>query len=130
MIYVDSSVLTAVLLHESAHEHLQARLMRGGLFSSLLLEAEVQSALQREKLPREAFEQFGELMTWITPTRSLKSEISEVLDCGYLRGADLWHVSCAVYAFRNRRKVEFFSLDKNQRAVAAKCGFKLYPGKL
>ncbi len=130
MIYVDSSVLTAVLLHESAHEHLQERLMRGGLFSSLLLEAEVCSALQREKVPHEAFEQFAELMTWITPTQSLKSEIGEVLEYGYLRGADLWHVACAVYAFKIRRSIEFFSLDKNQRAVAAKCGFKLYPRKL
>jgi predicted nucleic acid-binding protein len=130
MIYVDSSAITSILLSQSAYPNLQSRLMRGGLFSSLLLEAEVFSALRRESLSFEEFDQFRELILWIKPTRPLQPEITEVLRRAYLRGADAFHLASAIYAFKNRQDVEFCSLDKSQRSAAETCGFKLFPHHL
>ena len=52
----------------------------------------------------------------------LSREIHEVLAAGYLRGADCWHVAVALN-YSPDRDLTFLTLDKAQRAVAAKLGF-------
>ena len=52
----------------------------------------------------------------------LTEEIQVVLSAGYLRGADCWHVAVALN-YAPARDLTFLSLDKAQRAVAARLGF-------
>ncbi len=57
-------------------------------------------------------------------TSVLTGEIQTVLSAGYLRGADCWHVAVAL-SYAPARDLTFFSLDKAQRAVAARLGFAI-----
>ena len=92
------------------------------LASSNLLEAEVRSAFARE---RRTFDP-GVLsnIEWVYTYRSLGSEFDRVLNAGYLRGADLWHMATALYTFRNPPGVTFLTLDLRQRSIAANLGFQ------
>lgn len=130
MIYVDSSMVVAILLREIQSPKWSARFKTEKFYSSRLLEAEVLAALRREKLPLSEFDDHARMIYWIAPERSLKPEVTKVLEYQYLRGADLWHVACALYIFGNSTGVEFCSLDKIQRAAAKACGFRLLPEKL
>jgi len=40
-----------------------------------------------------------------------------------LKGADLWHLACAVFLAANPRELVFLTLDQRQKTVAAKLGF-------
>lgn len=91
-------------------------------FSSNLTEAEVLAAVLREGLPTPERDPFGRL-SWILPDRPLTAEIASVLAAGYLRGADLWHVACALYLSPEPGELSFLTLDANQRRIAAKLGF-------
>ena len=122
--YVDSSVLVAIAFREEGSGALRDRLLQlGRLYSSNLLEAEVRSALAREGVG------FGQRylarIRWVYPFRPLTEEIETVLKAGYLRGADLWHVANALYAFPRGAEVGFFTLDERQRLVAAELGFQV-----
>ncbi len=54
----------------------------------------------------------------IFPLRSLSDEIARVLDAGYLRGADCWHLATALYLAPDPRELTFVTLDARQREVA------------
>lgn len=122
--YVDSSVLVAIAFREEGSGALRDRLLEyGRLYSSNLLEAEVRSALAREGV---GFAQrYLARIRWVYPARPLTEEIETVLEAGYLRGADLWHVANALYAFPRAAEVGFFTLDERQRTVAAELGFQV-----
>ena len=47
------------------------------------------------------------------------------LRAGYLRGADLWHVACALYVAPKPSDVFFITLDERQAEVAAALEFRL-----
>ena len=123
--YVDTSVLVAITLGETGHEGLVSRLRDfDQLFSSNLLEAELRSALKREA--NEEIEE-GPLtwIWWVYPIRPLTREFEMVLEEGYLRGADLWHLACALHLREDVKEVSFLSLDERQIAVAGLLGFSL-----
>jgi hypothetical protein len=61
----------------------------------------------------------------VFPDRSLGPEFDAVLSAGYLRGADLWHVACALYVTRTPGDIWFITLDERQRVVAADLGFRI-----
>lgn len=62
-------------------------------------------------------------LDWILPRRPLATEIGRVLAAGYLRGADLWHVACALFlADQIGAPLEFLTLDARQRSVAGTLG--------
>lgn len=90
--------------------------------ASNLLEAEVRAALSRERV-----ELPGSLLNpieWVLPTRPLEREIEAVLAAGCVRGPDVWHLACALYAADGRAaETTFLTLDEPQRAVAEKLGF-------
>ena len=65
---------------------------------------------------------FGSL-NWTFPDRPLTQEFARILGTGYLRGADLWHVACALYLSPNPQDLTFLTLDARQKRVAAKLGF-------
>ncbi len=122
--YVDSSVLVAIAFREEGSGALRDRLLQyGRLYSSNLLEAEVRSALAREGV---GFAQrYLARIRWVYPSRPLAEEIETVLEAGYLRGADLWHVANALLAAPTPREMAFVTLDERQRAVAAELGFQV-----
>jgi hypothetical protein len=89
--------------------------------SSNLLEAEVRSALAREKIAGDPT--FLEDVGWVLPSRPLTTEIRRALAVGYLRGGDLWHVATALYLAEAPRELPFLTLDRRQNDVAAALGF-------
>ena len=120
--YLDSSVIVAIALNEPGSGDVALRLDEfSRLISANLLEAELYSALYRERvdLNRNLVSGIG----WIHPNRSLRNEMALTLAAGYLRGADLWHVAVALYAARKPDDLTFFTLDVRQRTVAASLGF-------
>ena len=120
--YVDSSVLVAVAFAEPGYEALVAYLdQAGSLYASNLVEAEVRAALRRESVTSDK-DLFARL-SWVLPDRPLTAEIGTVLDAGPLRGADLWHVACALYLSPIPQELSFVSLDERQTAVAVAVGF-------
>jgi len=122
--YVDSSCLVAIAFAEPGYQELVARLEAfERLFSSNLLEAEVRAVFQREGVGAGAA-QLSRL-SWVLPDRALSAEIAAVLAAGYLRGADLWHVACALFLSPNPRELAFVTVDQQQAAVAEAVGFAL-----
>ena len=120
--YVDTSALVAIAFGERGAGTLARRLEKfDELLSSNLLEAELRAAFAREGA-RGA----DDLLTWITwvlPNRPLAREIEAVLDAGYLRGAGLWHLACALYVAGRPDSLTFISLDERQQGIAQMLGF-------
>lgn len=122
--YLDSSCTVAILLNESRADRLEQRV---GAFDTLvsanLLEAEVRSTMLRERLalPADALAH----VRWIFPARALTPEIQRVLSVGYLRGADAFHLACALYFFESPDGATFLTLDGPQRSIAEALGFRI-----
>lgn len=121
--YVDSSVLVAIAFGEKGYRKQVLRLQAyDRLVSSNLQEAELSSALVREDVSVDP----GGLLShldWLFPDRPLTPEYSRVLDCGYVRGADLWHLACALFLSPDPEEISFVTLDQRQRTVALALGF-------
>ncbi len=120
--YVDSSCFVAIAFEEPGYPDLVASLENyDELFSSALLEAELRSALTREGVASDA--QMLHTVSWVLPRRPLSPEITRVLAAGYLRGADLWHLACALFLAKTPRDLDFVTVDRQQRKVARSLGF-------
>lgn len=92
------------------------------LLSSNLLEAELRSALSRERLTLDRTLLSG--VEWVLPDRPLTPEYVAVLAAGHLRGADLWHIAAAIFVADELGSLTFLTLDQRQRAVAEALGFE------
>ncbi len=122
--YLDSSIVTAIAFVEPGAGDLRARLQQyAQLYSAPLLEAEVRSAARREGMP--VTEGWFNAITFVAPELSLRPEIIRVLDTGYVRGADCWHLATALYLSPEPEQLMFLTLDQRQRDVAGKLGFAL-----
>lgn len=120
--FVDTSCLVAVAFAEPGSEALADRLERmDDLFASDLLEAELRAALRREDVQNGDTLMAG--LSWVLPDRPLTAEIETVLVAGQLRGADAWHLACALYLSPDPRELVFLTLDSRQAAVATTLGF-------
>ena len=120
--YVDSSCLVAIAFEEPGYRDLIEQLESyQELFSSTLLEAEFRSALVREGMPGDTA--MLSAISWVVPQRPLSSEITHVLSFGYLRGADFWHLACALFLAPSPRDLYFASLDNRQLQAAQRLGF-------
>ena len=120
--YLDTSALAAIGFNEPGSFAVKQRLNRfSRLRASLLLEAELRSAYARENLTFDV--RLLDRIMWVEPNRPLSAELAAVLQVGYLRGADLWHVA-ALYSADDPREITFITLDSRQRAVAAALGFQ------
>jgi hypothetical protein len=91
-----------------------------GLYSANLLEAELRAALAREGAAWAP--EFVARIGWVLPGRPLSAEMARVLVAGYLRGADVWHVACALHLHDALGELDFLTLDGPQRQVAAAAG--------
>jgi predicted nucleic acid-binding protein len=120
---VDTSCLVAIAFGEPGADELAARLGTvERLVASNLLEAELRAALRREEVSANPADLLTR-MSWLLPDRPLTLEFGMVLDAGYLRGADLWHVACALFLDPGRRSLAFFTLDTRQAGIAGVLGF-------
>jgi hypothetical protein len=86
------------------------------------VEAEVRSALLREGVEDIGKEVFRAI-TWLYATRALTREFERVLSAGYLKGADLWHLACALLVAPEPGEISFLTLDRRQREIASAIGF-------
>ena len=121
--YVDSSCLVAIALGEpSARKAAKALRSHSPLLASNLVEAEVRAALSLEDTPVGS--DIFEGISWVFPDRALSAELQRALEPGRLRGADLWHVACALYLDPTASELVFLSLDVPQQRTAAALGFK------
>ncbi len=121
--YVDTSCLVAIAFGEKCAASLGRRLEGfDELFSSNLLEAEFRASLVREEVD-DATDLLS-WFTWVLPDQPLSRELGEALAAGYLRGADLWHVGCALFLADGKASdLHFLTLDDRQRVVAKQLGF-------
>lgn len=95
---------------------------RDKLFSSLLLEAELRSALARRSEGGK-IKNLLAWVEWVLPPRRVTQEIDQILAVGYLRGSDLWHLACALFLRARMGPVSFLTLDDNQGEIASVLGF-------
>lgn len=120
--YVDTSCLVAIAFGEPGAARLRrSLLLYDELFSSNLLEAELRSALHREKVAADPRDLISGI-SWVFPDRALTAEITLILDAGYVRGADLWHLAVALFVDPTR-EIDFLSLDVRQLEMSRRAGF-------
>jgi predicted nucleic acid-binding protein len=120
--YVDTSYLVALAFGEPGSTRLAKSLKAyDRLLASNLLEAELRSALHRERVTAEPADLLSAI-TWAHPDRTLSAEMLTILEAGYVRGADLWHLAVALF-IDPAREIHFLTLDERQRAVSRKLGF-------
>lgn len=121
---VDTSCLVAIAFGERGAARMAARLRSyDSVLASGLVEAELKSALAREGLAAAAADVLPRL-DWIYPDRPLGPEIDRVLSAGYARGADAWHLACALFVAPAAAELHFETLDRGQRALAVRLGFR------
>jgi len=124
-VYVDTSWVVAIAFAEPGHDRLASQLASfDTLLSSNLLEAELRAVLAREGVP-EGLENLVSPLRWIVPGRPLSAEIERVARAGYVRGADLWHLACALLVDPQASELAFATLDEAQGKVAATLGFRV-----
>ena len=122
--YVDSSCLVAIAMGEAEAGSVKRALLRcDRLFSSNLLEAELRAALAREEVVVSPDPLLARI-SWVLPDRPLTREFTEVLDAGYARGADLFHLATALLLDPSRR-ITFITLDGRQHEIARSLGFSV-----
>jgi len=127
--FIDTSAALAVLFGEPDGEGL-GRFLNSldRLFASNLLEAEIRAAFLREGINPRMASPFLSHVRWVLPDRPLTLELDALAGCGVvLRGADLWHVSCALYLAGDLRRLPFVTLDRTQAKAAEAMGFLVYP---
>jgi hypothetical protein len=121
--YVDTSCLLAIAYAERGAAALSRRLAGfDDLLSANLLEAELRAAFRRDGIGGEP--DLLAAVSWVIPDRSLGPEIQRVLDAGYARGADCWHLAVALYLAGDPATISFLTLDERQRTVADALGFR------
>jgi predicted nucleic acid-binding protein len=123
--YIDTSCLVAITFGEAGATKVASRLERmDRLFASNLLEAELRSALARERLSAHPDGLLSGI-TWVYPNRPLSGEFERVMVGGYVKDADLWHLACALFLAPDPKDLAFLTLDKRQEEIARRLGFRL-----
>jgi hypothetical protein len=121
--YVETSYLVAIAFDEPGARTLARRIVEfDRLVSSNLLEAELRSAVAREAAGLDPSPFFMSL-SWIYPNRPLTGELQRITPHGHLKGADLWHLACALLICPDAEALTFLTLDKRQQKVAGRIGF-------
>ena len=120
--YVDTSCLVAVAFNEpSAGRVLRVLDQYEELYAGNLLEAELLATAVREGV--EVDQELMAPIGWVLPDRSLTEELQQVLEAGYLRGADTWHLACALFLGVSPSALGFLTLDERQADQARRLGF-------
>ncbi len=126
IVYVDSSVFIGILCHEPGSSVSEKALTAADkIVSSILTEAEVYSVAVRERLDWGIVSSIYSGVSLIFPDRSLENELTRVLSCGYVRGADAFHLACALYLDPCAKEIIFLTADRAQAACARTLGFRI-----
>jgi hypothetical protein len=120
--YIDTSLLIGIKFQKFASAKLRS-LRQYELYSSELMIAEALSFGKRESIKESLIWEALKGLSWIIPEGSLSTECRRVIQQGYVRGADLWHLACACHLSPNPKELVFLTLDERQRDIAAKIGF-------
>ncbi len=121
--YVDTSFLLGIAFGEPGARRLAARLRTfETIVSTNLLVAEFRAAHQRERAKPD--EDLLARLSLVLPERPLNPEIALVLEHGYLRGADCWHLAAALYVAASPESISFLTLDAPQARIALALGFQ------
>lgn len=123
--YVDSSVLVGFMFNEREIGRIEKRLTNfDELISSSLLEAEIMSAAAREGFSMEdALKVIGSVSLFFANS-DLTKELRRIFEIDYIRGADAYHLACALALDPKAEELCFCSLDKKQLTIAKALGFK------
>lgn len=122
-LYVDSSVIVAIMFEELAAPRARIILDKATeLVSANLLESEVYSAANREGRSLETAAQFIRSISLFFPDRLLSHEHDLIFTKGYARGADAYHIACALFLDPDRRDLHFATLDRDQFLIVKKLG--------
>jgi hypothetical protein len=123
LLFVDTSAVLAIEFDEPGGLAIQRTYALAPVrYASALLEAEYLSRCRREQ--RVARTQQLDGLSLLHPPRSLAPEIARVLDAGYLRGADCWHLATALWLTPDPAELLFLTLDERQREIAQRLGFQ------
>ena len=121
---MDTSAILAVLFNEPSSITLRDIFRKyGKLYASNLLEAELRSAAAREKVGQDAISGALVHVDYVFPDRPLTGECEMILRHGVPRGADLWHMACALYVSERPSLVTFITMDRQQARIARLTGF-------
>jgi predicted nucleic acid-binding protein len=124
--YVDSSVIVAILFEEVSAKKYRAYLNRNkSNYSASLLEAEVYSAACREKVSFDKAQEILRHISLVFPNASLEKEYQKIFSTGYCRGADAYHLACALYLDSSRKELKILTADQPQANVAKTLGFEI-----
>ena len=93
------------------------------VYASDLLEAELRSACRCEEIAVDM--RLLDKLEVIFPDRPLRRETERVLEAGYVRGADCWHLATALFLAPDPGQLTFVTLDERQREVAKTLGFAI-----
>lgn len=122
--FVDTSFLLSLALGQRAGRAARFRIESfDTVFASRFLEAEYLCAFRRESV--NPVRDLLRTIEWVDSTVSLATEISRVLDAGYLRGADCWHLATALSIAPDPTDWTFLTLDTRQSDVAQALGFQV-----
>ncbi len=121
--YIDSSVLIATLLEDHPKPQLDKFWGSAERFiSSYLLQAEVFSAVKREKADMQLAALEIKKIGFVR-TDSLAEELMEIFKAGYVRGADAFHLATALWIRGKHKDLKFITLDEKQKEIAKHLDF-------
>lgn len=122
--YVDTSCIVAVCFDEKNAKEIKKKLISyDHLFSANLLEAEFLATCSREGV-LSAGPPSLERINWVLPPRPLSDEYLLVLKHSHVRGADLYHIACALFLRSELDEIDFVSADVKQLQAATLIGLR------
>lgn len=121
--YIDTSLLIHARFEDVGRRTARRIEAYDRLFSAELLLAEMMAFGRRESVEPSLIFDAVKGISWILPERPLAGELARIIEQGYLRGADLWHLACACYLSPVPERVAFLTRDSLQHQVAYRLGF-------
>ena len=125
-VYVDTSVIVGLLFKQGSFKKQKAVLDSAHeVLSANLLESELLAVCKRENISFDRSDPYLDRISLILPERSLRPEYTKTLSSGYCRGADLYHLACALYLDPGAKELIFLTADEKQRVLAKELGFQV-----
>lgn len=127
VVYVDTSVLVSLFFDDSHNNDRFSQLLKEAdeVVSSVLIEAEFLSVICREKINPAAGVDYLKQISLVIPDRSISKELGVVFSKAYVRGADAFHLACALYLDPKTSELTFLTADKQQQKAAEALGFSI-----
>jgi hypothetical protein len=121
--YLDTSLLIKLKFQRSPARERKHVASYRQLFSSELLIAELFAFGKRERIDESILLKAIQGLSWVVPDRPILPEIQRIQGGQYVRGADLWHLACALYLVPRPKGIGFLTRDRQQKEAAKELGF-------